>query len=209
MPGSYWKDQHFWRQDRLCQAFCCSILKFADKQHLNLYFHNPTGESVGNFCEGVYFSLWFWLKRWGSHSKWPGVHFQKHFCYLLDWKPFKCSFRSQDTYIFVTTFWPCRKNGLIRKIKLTSKSMTSQPGLQTIAINILSNISQRKSNQTMKFGQLIEYNKRIFFFKNYAENEACRLVPEFFLFLKKSLIWGETKWSAAYFRYISIALNLP
>ena len=66
--------------------------------------------------------------------------------------------------------------------------MTSQPGLQTIAINILSNISQRKSNQTMKFGQLIEYNKRIFFFKNYAENEACRLVPEFFLFLKKSLI---------------------
>ena len=40
----------------------------------------------------------------------------------------------------------------------------------------------------MKFGQLIEYNKRIFFFKNYAENEACRLVPEFFLFLKKSLI---------------------
>ena len=38
--------------------------------------------------------------------------------------------------------------------------MTSQPGLQTIAIHILLNISQSKGNQAMKFGQLIEYNKR-------------------------------------------------
>ena len=38
----------------------------------------------------------------------------------------------------------------------------------------------------MKFGQLIEYNKRIFFFKNYAENEACRLVPDLFLFYEKA-----------------------
>ena len=38
--------------------------------------------------------------------------------------------------------------------------MTSQPGLQTIARHILSNISQSKGNQKMKFGQLIEYNKR-------------------------------------------------
>ena len=37
--------------------------------------------------------------------------------------------------------------------------MTSQPALQTIAIHILSNISQSKSNLTIKFGQLIEYNK--------------------------------------------------
>ena len=48
----------------------------------------------------------------------------------------------------------------------------SQSGLQTIPIHILPNISQSKGNQTMKFGQLIEHNKRIFFFKNYAENEA-------------------------------------
>ena len=41
--------------------------------------------------------------------------------------------------------------------------MTSQPGLQTIAIQILPNISQNKGNQTMKFGQLIEYNKRHIF----------------------------------------------
>ena len=37
--------------------------------------------------------------------------------------------------------------------------MMSQPGLQTIAIHILPNISQSKGNKTMKFGQLIEYNK--------------------------------------------------
>ena len=36
--------------------------------------------------------------------------------------------------------------------------MTSQPGLETIAIHILPNISQSKGNQTMKFGQLMEYN---------------------------------------------------
>ena len=37
--------------------------------------------------------------------------------------------------------------------------MTSQPGLQTIATHILLNISQSKCNYTMKFDQLIEYNK--------------------------------------------------
>ena len=41
--------------------------------------------------------------------------------------------------------------------------MTSQPGLQTIAMHRLPNISQRKGNQTRKFGQLIEYNKRNIF----------------------------------------------
>ena len=41
--------------------------------------------------------------------------------------------------------------------------MTSHPGLQTITIHILPKISQSKGNQTMKFGQLIEYNKRVIF----------------------------------------------
>ena len=39
----------------------------------------------------------------------------------------------------------------------------------------------------MKFGQLIEHPREIFFFKNYAENEAGKLVPDGFLFLKKAL----------------------
>ena len=38
--------------------------------------------------------------------------------------------------------------------------MTAQSGLSTIAIHILPNTSQSKGNKTMKFGQLLEYNKR-------------------------------------------------
>ena len=41
--------------------------------------------------------------------------------------------------------------------------MTSQPGEQTIPIHILPNISNRKGNQTMKLGQLIEHNQRNIF----------------------------------------------
>ena len=44
--------------------------------------------------------------------------------------------------------------------------MTSQPAFETIAIHLLPNISQIKGNQTMKFGQLIEYNKKNIFFQN-------------------------------------------
>ena len=64
--------------------------------------------------------------------------------------------------------------------------MTSQPGLQKIAIQIFPNISQNKGNQTMKLGQLIEYNKRNVFSKNYAKNEARRLVPDLFSCFKKA-----------------------
>ena len=64
--------------------------------------------------------------------------------------------------------------------------MTSQPGLQAIAMHILHNISQTKGNQTMKFRQLIDVTREIFFFKNYAENETGRLVPDLFLFFEKA-----------------------
>ena len=37
----------------------------------------------------------------------------------------------------------------------------------------------------MKLSQLVEYNRNIFF-KNYAENEEGRVVPDLFLFLKKA-----------------------
>ena len=40
----------------------------------------------------------------------------------------KSNFRSQDILIFVLAFRSCRKNGLIRKIRLTLKLITSQPG---------------------------------------------------------------------------------
>ena len=49
--------------------------------------------------------------------------------------------------------------------------MTLQPGQQTTGIHILPKISRSKSNQPIKLGQLIEYNKGNIF-KDYAENEA-------------------------------------
>ena len=52
------------------------------------------------------------------------------------------------------------KNDLIRKIRLILKIMTPRPGKQTITIHILPNISRSKDNQTVRFGQLIEYNMR-------------------------------------------------
>ena len=62
------------------------------------------------------------------------------------------------------------KNDLIRKIRLISKFMKSKSGKQTIAIHILPNISRSKGNQTMKFGQLIEYTMRnIFLEKSYTK----------------------------------------
>ena len=60
---------------------------------------------------------------------------------------------------FCHDFWSCRKNGLIRKIMLTSKFMTSEPGQEAIEIYILPSISRSKDNQTMKLGR-IEYNER-------------------------------------------------
>ena len=48
--------------------------------------------------------------------------------------------------------------------------MRSQSGKQTIVIHILPNISQSKGNQTLNFGQLIEYNMRkIFLEKSYPK----------------------------------------
>ena len=48
--------------------------------------------------------------------------------------------------------------------------MTSQPGKQTTAIKILSNISRSKGNQAIKFGQLVKHNmKNIFLEKSYTK----------------------------------------
>ena len=48
--------------------------------------------------------------------------------------------------------------------------MLAQLGQQTTAMHILTNISRSKGNQTIKFGQLIEYNmKNIFLQKSYKK----------------------------------------
>ena len=57
--------------------------------------------------------------------------------------------------------------------------MMSQPGKQTITIRILTKISRSKSNHTMKFGQLIEYNKRKIL-KNHTQIVREKLFPDLF-----------------------------
>ena len=47
--------------------------------------------------------------------------------------------------------------------------MTSQPGKQTITLRILLNISRRKGNEKIKFGQSIDYKKGNIFLK-----KSCR-----------------------------------
>ena len=54
-------------------------------------------------------------------------------------------------------------------------------------MHILPNISRSKGKQAMIYGQLIEYIKEIFFFKNNVEGEVERLVPGIFLFARKAL----------------------
>ena len=66
-------------------------------------------------------------------------------------------------------FSQVEETGLIRKIRLISKLLTSQPGWQTITIHILPNISRSKGNQTLKCGQVIEYINR-----NISLPKSCR-----------------------------------
>ena len=53
-----------------------------------------------------------------------------------------------------------KKIGLIRKLRLFLKFMTSQTGQRTITVHILSNVIKSKGKQTMKFPQPTEHNMR-------------------------------------------------
>ena len=44
----------------------------------------------------------------------------------------------------------------------------------------------------MKFGQLVEQNKRNIFIQNHAEGEAWRLAPDLLLFFEKDLCKCDT-----------------
>ena len=72
------------------------------------------------------------------------------------------------------------KNGLIRKVTLVSKFMTSQPGKHMIAMHMLPNISRSKGNKTMKFGQLIEYNMSSIFLENVFTKCGRETIPRSF-----------------------------
>ena len=68
--------------------------------------------------------------------------------------------------------------------------MTSQPGPQTIGIHILHNISRRKGNQAVKFGQLIEYKMGPFLLKNHTQNVLQILFQDPYLKIKIEDISG-------------------
>ena len=57
--------------------------------------------------------------------------------------------------------------------------MTSQLGLQTAPIHILPITSQIKWNQAIKFGQLIEHNKRKIFLQELCGKWGSWLISDF------------------------------
>ena len=54
--------------------------------------------------------------------------------------------------------------------RVSLKYFINEFGLQTIAIHLLHNISQSKGNKKIKFGQLIEHNKRNIFLQKLCKN---------------------------------------
>ena len=85
---------------------------------------------------------------------------------------------------FCLDFLVMNKKGLMRKIRLISRLVRSQPGKQTIAMYILSNISRSSGNQTIKFGQLIKCNMRNIFLKKSIHKMCWKTIPR--PFSKKS-----------------------
>ena len=58
--------------------------------------------------------------------------------------------------------------------------MTSQPGKHTITMHILPNMSRSRGNQTMKFGQLIEFNIRNIFLEKPYKKCGGETIPRLF-----------------------------
>ena len=83
------------------------------------------------------------------------------------------------------------EKSFIRKIRLISTFIASQPGQQTITIRILPNISRSKGNQTMIFGQINIFLQKSC--RRWARESSSR--PPFAF--QKGFIWGKSKWSAA------------
>ena len=86
---------------------------------------------------------------------------------------------------------------IIKKIKLISKFLTSEPGQQTITMYILPNISRSKGKHTLKFGQLIEYNNKNVFLQKLCRKWGRETSSTPLFGFWKSFIWDKSKWSAA------------
>ena len=121
-----------------CMEYCCHVWAGAPICYLELLYELQkqicwiVGPSFASSFEPLIHCGKVASLKWDSHL-------QKDLCYLLHWKPFKSdekcflfhfnsSFHSQDIEVFVMSFRSCRKNTLIRMIRLVSKFMVSQPG---------------------------------------------------------------------------------
>ena len=76
---------------------------------------------------------------------------------------------------------------LDKKVKVNLKIYDVSTWMASNRNTHIGNILRNKDSQTMKFGHLIEYNKRNIFFKSYAKNKTWELVPNVFLFFKNAL----------------------
>ena len=76
----------------------------------------------------------------------------------------------------------------MKKLRLISKFMTSQTGQQIIPIHILPNISRGKSNQEIKFGQLIEHNMRNNFLQKSCQKSSSGTSARSLFFYKELYI---------------------
>ena len=66
--------------------------------------------------------------------------------------------------------------------------MTSQTEKQLQCLHCATSHVGNIGNQAVKFGQIIKYiTLETFFFKTQVENKARRIVPDLFLFFKKTL----------------------
>ena len=84
---------------------------------------------------------------------------------------------------------------------MTLKIITSWTGNEKIIPKpFLSNISRSKDNQTIKFGQLIEYNRRNFFLKKNMQKIWGRNYSHtLFSKIKFEHTWGSTVWNFVQF----------
>ena len=86
--------------------------------------------------------------------------------------------------------------------------MTSQTRKQIIAIHILPNIPKGKGNQTMKFGQLVEYNIRnIFFEKLYAKCDGEATTRPFYKKSKLSVSLDQ-QFQMLFLLYVQVYQNI-
>ena len=79
------------------------------------------------------------------------------------------------------------KKAWLKKIRLISKFITSQPGWQRITLHVLMNLSWIKGNQTMKFGQFIECKKRNIFIQKSCRKSSKEASSRTFLLFQKAL----------------------